>query len=156
MQNISKLYQITQDNKSFRIKNQKCVSILLKNSMIERSELSNYLWIKIPFDIFKSITFRRKNLSTFIKGIREENLNIRNTLKSLFKINGLLLFLIMSWCIDAEKKMLVFFLKSIYTLSKVTLKTRALESVIIACERVLNEIQLLLMNQLNIPFQHLP
>lgn len=156
MQNISKIYQITQDNKSFRIKNQKCVSILLKNSMIERSELSNYLWIKIPFDIFKSITFRRKNLSTFIKGIREENLNIRNTLKSLFKINGLLLFLIMSWCIDAEKKMLVFFLKSIYTLSKVTLKTRALESVIIACERVLNEIQLLLMNQLNIPFQHLP
>ena len=123
MQNISKLYQITQDNKSFRIKNQKCVSILLKNSMIERSELSNYLWIKIPFDIFKSITFRRKNLSTFIKGIREENLNIRNTLKSLFKINGLLLFLIMSWCIDAEKKMLVFFLKSIYTLSKATLKT---------------------------------
>ena len=156
MQNISKIYQITQDNKSFRIKNQKCVSILLKNPMIERSELSNYLWIKIPFDIFKSITFRRKNLSTFIKGIREENLNIRNTLKSLFKINGLLLFLIMSWCIDAEKKMLVFFLKSIYTLSKVTLKTRALESVIIACERVLNEIQLLLMNQLNIPFQHLP
>lgn len=156
MQNISKIYQTTQDNKSFRIKNQKCVSILLKNSMIERSELSNYLWIKIPFDIFKSITFRRKNLSTFIKGIREENLNIRNTLKSLFKINGLLLFLIMSWCIDAEKKMLVFFLKSIYTLSKVTLKTRALESVIIACERVLNEIQLLLMNQLNIPFQHLP
>ena len=156
MQNISKIYQITQDNKSFRIKNQKCVSILLKNSMIERSELSNYLWIKIPFDIFKSITFRRKNLSTFIKGIREENLNIRNTLKSLFKINGLLLFLIMSWCIDAEKKMLVFFLKSIYTLSKVTLKTRALESVIIAGERVLNEIQLLLMNQLNIPFQHLP
>ena len=156
MQNISKIYQITQDNKSFRIKNQKCVSILLKNSMIERSELSNYLWIKIPFDIFKSITFRRKNLSTFIKGIREENLNIRNTLKSLFKINGLLLFLIMSWCIDAEKKMLVFFLKSIYTLSKITLKTRALESVIIACERVLNEIQLLLMNQLNIPFQHLP
>lgn len=156
MQNISKIYQITQDNKSLRIKNQKCVSILLKNSMIERSELSNYLWIKIPFDIFKSITFRRKNLSTFIKGIREENLNIRNTLKSLFKINGLLLFLIMSWCIDAEKKMLVFFLKSIYTLSKVTLKTRALESVIIACERVLNEIQLLLMNQLNIPFQHLP
>ena len=156
MQNISKIYQITQDNKSFRIKNQKCVSILLKNSMIECSELSNYLWIKIPFDIFKSITFRRKNLSTFIKGIREENLNIRNTLKSLFKINGLLLFLIMSWCIDAEKKMLVFFLKSIYTLSKVTLKTRALESVIIACERVLNEIQLLLMNQLNIPFQHLP
>ena len=156
MQNISKIYQITQDNKSFRIKNQKCVSILLKNSMIERSELSNYLWIKIPFDIFKSITFRRKNLSTFIKGIREENLNIRDTLKSLFKINGLLLFLIMSWCIDAEKKMLVFFLKSIYTLSKVTLKTRALESVIIACERVLNEIQLLLMNQLNIPFQHLP
>ena len=156
MQNISKIYQITQDNKSFRIKNQKCVSILLKNSMIERSELSNYLWIKIPFDIFKSITFRRKNLSTFIKGVREENLNIRNTLKSLFKINGLLLFLIMSWCIDAEKKMLVFFLKSIYTLSKVTLKTRALESVIIACERVLNEIQLLLMNQLNIPFQHLP
>lgn len=156
MQNISKIYQITQDNKSFRIKNQKCVSILLKNSMIERSELSNYLWIKIPFDIFKSITFRRKNLSTFIKGIREENLNIRNTLKSLFKINGLLLFLIMSWCIDAEKKMLVFFLKSLYTLSKVTLKTRALESVIIACERVLNEIQLLLMNQLNIPFQHLP
>lgn len=156
MQNISKIYQITQDNKSFRIKNQKCVSILLKNSMIERSELSNYLWIKIPFDIFKSITFRRKNLSTFIKGIREENLNIRNTLKSLFKINGLLLFLIMSWCIDAEKKMLVFFLKSIYTLSKVTLTTRALESVIIACERVLNEIQLLLMNQLNIPFQHLP
>lgn len=156
MQNISKIYQITQDNKSFRIKNQKCVSILLKNSMIERSELSNYLWIKIPFDIFKSITFRRKNLSTFIKGIREENLNIRNTLKSLFKINGLLLFLIMSWCIDAEKKMLLFFLKSIYTLSKVTLKTRALESVIIACERVLNEIQLLLMNQLNIPFQHLP
>ena len=156
MQNISKIYQITQDNKSFRIKNQKCVSILLKNSMIERSELSNYLWIKIPFDIFKSITFSRKNLSTFIKGIREENLNIRNTLKSLFKINGLLLFLIMSWCIDAEKKMLVFFLKSIYTLSKVTLKTRALESVIIACERVLNEIQLLLMNQLNIPFQHLP
>ena len=62
----------------------------------------------------------------------------------------------MSWCIDAEKKMLAFFLKSIYTLSKVTLKTRALESVIIACERVLNEIQLLLMNQLNIPFQHLP
>ena len=123
MQNISKLYQITQDNKSFRIKNQKCVSILLINSMIERSELSNYLWIKIPFDIFKSITFRRKNLSTFIKGIREENLNIRNTLKSLFKINGLLLFLIMSWCIDAEKKMLVFFLKSIYTLSKATLKT---------------------------------
>ena len=123
MQNISKIYQITQDNKSFRIKNQKCVSILLKNSMIERSELSNYLWIKIPFDIFKSITFRRKNLSTFIKGIREENLNIRNTLKSLFKINGLLLFLIMSWCIDAEKKMLVFFLKSIYTLSKATLKT---------------------------------
>lgn len=156
MQNISKIYQITQDNKSFRIKNQKCVSILLKNSMIERSELSNYLWIKIPFDIFKSITFRRKNLSTFIKGIREENLNIRNTLKSLFKINGLLLFLIMSWCIDAEKKMLVFFLKSLYTLSKVTLKTRALESVIIAGERVLNEIQLLLMNQLNIPFQHLP
>ena len=156
MQNISKIYQTTQDNKSFRIKNQKCVSILLKNSMIERSELSNYLWIKISFDIFKSITFRRKNLSTFIKGIREENLNIRNTLKSLFKINGLLLFLIMSWCIDAEKKMLVFFLKSIYTLSKVTLKTRALESVIIACERVLNEIQLLLMNQLNIPFQHLP
>ena len=156
MQNISKIYQITQDNKSFRIKNQKCVSILLKNSMIERSELSNYLWIKIPFDIFKSITFRRKNLSTFIKGIREENLNIRNTLKSLFKINGLLLFLIMSWCIDAEKKMLLFFLKSIYTLNKVTLKTRALESVIIACERVLNEIQLLLMNQLNIPFQHLP
>ena len=156
MQNISKIYQITQDNKSFRIKNQKCVSILLKNSMIERSELSNYLWIKIPFDIFKSITFRRKNLSTFIKGIREENLNIRNTLKSLFKINGLLLFLIMSWCIDAEKKMLVFFLKSLYTLSKVILKTRALESVIIACERVLNEIQLLLMNQLNIPFQHLP
>ena len=156
MQNISKIYETTQDNKSFRIKNQKCVSILLKNSMIERSELSNYLWIKIPFDIFKSITFRRKNLSTFIKGIREENLNIRNTLKSLFKINGLLLFLIMSWCIDAEKKMLVFFLKSIYTLSKVTLKTRALESVIIACERVLNEIQLLLMNQLNIPFQHLP
>ena len=156
MQNISKIYQITQDNKSLRIKNQKCVSILLKNSMIERSELSNYLWIKIPFDIFKSITFRRKNLSTFIKGIREENLNIRNTLKSLFKINGLLLFLIMSWCIDAEKKMLVFFLKSLYTLSKVTLKTRALESVIIACERVLNEIQLLLMNQLNIPFQHLP
>lgn len=148
MQNISKIYQITQDNKSF--------SILLKNSMIERSELSNYLWIKIPFDIFKSITFRRKNLSTFINGIREENLNIRNTLKSLFKINGLLLFLIMSWCIDAEKKMLVFFLKSIYTLSKVTLKTRVLESVIIACERVLNEIQLLLMNQLNIPFQHLP
>ena len=131
MQNISKIYQITQDNKSF--------SILLKNSMIERSELSNYLWIKIPFDIFKSITFRRKNLSTFINGIREENLNIRNTLKSLFKINGLLLFLIMSWCIDAEKKMLVFFLKSIYTLSKVTLKTRVLESVIIACERVLNE-----------------
>ena len=123
MQNISKIYQITQDNKSFRIKNQKCVSILLKNSMIERSELSNYLWIKIPFDIFKSITFRRKNLSTFIKGIREENLNIRNTLKSLFKINGLLLFLIMSRCIDAEKKMLVFFLKSIYTLSKATLKT---------------------------------
>ena len=123
MQNISKLYQITQDNKSFRIKNQKCVSILLKNSMIERSELSNYLWIKIPFDIFKSITFRRKNLSTFINGIREENLNIRNTLKSLFKINGLLLFLIMSRCIDAEKKMLVFFLKSIYTLSKATLKT---------------------------------
>ena len=156
MQNISKIYQITQGNKSFRIKNQKCVSILLKNSMIERSELSNYLWIKIPFDIFKSITFRRKNLSTFIKGIREENLNIRNTLKSLFKINGLLLFLIMSWCIDAEKKMLLFFLKSIYTLNKVTLKTRALESVIIACERVLNEIQLLLMNQLNIPFQHLP
>ena len=156
MQNISKIYETTQDNKSFRIKNQKCVSILLKNSMIERSELSNYLWIKIPFDIFKSITFRRKNLSTFIKGIREENLNIRNTLKSLFKINGLLLFLIMSWCIDAEKKMLVFFLKSLYTLSKVTLKTRALESVIIACERVLNEIQLLLMNQLNIPFQHLP
>ena len=156
MQNISKIYQITQDNKSFSIKNQKCVCILLKNSMIERSELSNYLWIKIPFDIFKSITFRRKNLSTFINGIREENLNIRNTLKSLFKINGLLLFLIMSWCIDAEKKMLVFFLKSIYTLSKVTLKTRVLESVIIACERVLNEIQLLLMNQLNIPFQHLP
>ena len=62
----------------------------------------------------------------------------------------------MSWCIDAEKKMLVFFLKSIYTLSKVTLKTRVLESVIIACERVLNEMQLLLMNQLNIPFQHLP
>ena len=148
MQNISKIYQITQDNKSF--------SILLKNSMIERSELSNYLWIKIPFDIFKSITFRRKNLSTFINDIREENLNIRNTLKSLFKINGLLLFLIMSWCIDAEKKMLVFFLKSIYTLSKVTLKTRVLESVIIAWERVLNEIQLLLMNQLNIPFQHLP
>ena len=140
MQNISKIYQITQDNKSFSIKNQKCVSILLKNSMFERSELSNYLWIKIPFDIFKSITFRRKNLSTFINGIQEENLNIRNTLKSLFKINGLLLFLIMSWCIDAEKKMLVFFLKSIYTLSKVTLKTRVLESIIIACERVLNEI----------------
>lgn len=153
MQNISKICQITQ-NKSFRIKNQKRVSILLKNSMIEPSELSNYLWIKIKFDIFKSITFRRKNLSTFINGIREEFLNNRNT--SLFKINGFLLFLIVSWYIDAEKKMLVFFLKSIYTLSKVTLKTRALESVIIACERVLNEIQLLLMNQLNIPFQHLP
>ena len=115
MQNISKVYQLTQNTESFRIKNQKWVSILLKVSVTKHSELSNYLWMKIPFDIFKFLIFRRKNLSNFFKEIWEGLLNNKNTSKSLIQINGLFLLLIMSWCIDAEKKILIFFFKSICT-----------------------------------------